>query len=506
MSSEIEYKEIIRENLNNTINSGFIPEIGQHKSGKVRDVHFTGEEIGSSIIMVSSDRVSCFDYVLSRRIPFKGKVLNLFTDWAFKNTEDIVKNALIKSPHDNVLVQKKMNKINFEFVVRGFVWGSMAAEYEAGAREFCGFNLPNNLLRYQKLPEPILTPATKAEDGDHDINVSFDYLAEKLGLELATKLKEISLRLYKRASELAEKKGFIFIDTKYEFGLDNNNEIYLIDEANTPDSSRYCRISEYDKFVKMQNLMRENPNHNTVTDLLKDHPELKIQELSKQFVRDVLVEGGFSGYGGSGAIPDLTDEQIIETSWRYISLYEELTGNKFTFNNSGDIKLDIISSLARENFIKGGVVIIMAGSDSDLPHINKIKEELEKFGIKSKTRICSAHKQPGAGEEIVKKYNNSLEPVVIVSIAGGTDALSGVASFHSVHPVISCPPNPNEFTSCIMNPPGSSNSLILKPSNVAKHCAQIFRYNVPELQDKILKINETKITKLVAADKGVRNE
>jgi len=505
MSNEIEYKEIIRKNLSNTINSGFIPEIGQHKSGKVRDVHFTRKEIGSPIVMVSSDRVSCFDYILSRRIPFKGKVLNLFTEWAFKNTEDIVQNALIKSPHDNVLIQKKMNKINFEFVVRGFVWGSMAEEYEAGSREFCGFNLPNDLLRYQKLPEPILTPATKAEDGDHDINISFDHIIEKLGSEQATKLKEISLNLYKRASELAEKKGFLFIDTKYEFGLDNNNEIYLIDEANTPDSSRYCRISEYDKFTKIKNLMIENPNYKIVTELLKDNSELKIEELSKQFVRDVLVEGGFSGYGGSGAIPDLTNEQIIETSWRYISLYEEVTGNKFTFNNSGNIKSDLISSLVKENFIKGGIVIIMAGSDSDIPHINKIKEELEKFGIKSKTRICSAHKQPGAGEEIIKKYNDSLEPVVIVAIAGGTDALSGVASFHSVHPVISCPPNPDEFTSCIRNPPGSSNSLILNPSNLARHIAQIFSHSIIGIKEQITENNNNKIKKLVIADEKINS-
>ena len=131
--------------------------------------------------MVASDRVSCFDHVLSRQIPFKGNVLNLFAQFAFNNTKDIIPNALMKSPHENVVVQKNMKKIEFEFVVRGYVWGSMAADYEKGKRSFCGIKLSNDLLRYQKLSRPLFTPATKAEDGDHDENISFEYMANKLG-------------------------------------------------------------------------------------------------------------------------------------------------------------------------------------------------------------------------------------------------------------------------------------------------------------------------------------
>jgi len=503
MSKEIEYKKIIKQNLKNTLSSGFIPEIGVHKSGKVRDVHFTGDKIGDQIVMVSSDRVSCFDHILSRQIPFKGKVLNKLTKWAFDNTKDIVRNALVKTPHSNVLVQKRMKKIDFEFVVRGYVWGSMAEEYENGVREFCGFKLSDDLLRYQKLEEPMFTPATKAEEGEHDINVSFEYMAERIGVELATKLRDISIKLYNKASELAKEKGFIFIDTKYEFGLDENNEIYLIDEANTPDSSRYCRIVEYEKYKKIKELMENNKDkYKTVTELLIDNPELKIQELSKQFVRDVLVEGGFKGYGGEGGLPDLTDGQVMETSWRYISLYEELTGETFDFGSSRDVSKDLILALKDDGLISGNVAVIIAGSDSDGPHIEKIKEELDKYKIKSIIRICSAHKQPSKCEEIVKKYNDSLEPVVFVAIAGGTDALSGVVSFHSVHPVISCPPDSAEYVSCLKNPPGSSNSLILKPANVAKHIAQIFGHNNRELQNKIISKNKKKIDGLEKADEN----
>jgi len=485
-------KAEIKEHINNTLKSGFLPEL-KHYGGKVRDVHFADDKI----VMVSSDRVSCFDNILTRQIPFKGRVLNLITQWAFEKTKDIVPNALIHSPHSNVVIQKKMKKIDYEFVVRGYVWGSMAEDYEKGEREFCGHKLSDDMLRYQKLKEPMFTPATKAPDGEHDINVSFDYMAKEIGVELAAKLRDISFDLFNRATELAQKQGFIFIDTKYEFGLDENNKIHLIDEANTPDSSRYCRIKEYDKFEKIK---QEMGKYKTVTQLLEDKPDLKIKELSKQFVRDVLVEGGYKGYGGSGSLPDLTDDQIIETSRRYISLYEELTGNTFDFNVTPDIKADMIAALANDGVIKGGVVVIMAGSDSDMPHIEKIQKELKKYYVPSIVRICSAHKQGGKCEDIVLKYNQSVEPLVIIAVAGGTDALSGTASFHSVHPVISCPPNPDEFMSCLKNPPGSSNSLILKPANTARHAAQILGNYIGSVRDVIKKTNAVKISKLESAD------
>lgn len=493
------YRKIIKENLNNTLYSGYVPELGVHKSGKVRDVHFTGSGVGKPIVMVASDRISCFDHILSRQIPFKGAVLNAFANWAFDNTTDIIDNAVVKSPHSNVIIQKNMNKIAFEFVVRGFVWGSMAADYEDGKREFCGIKLSDDLLRYQKLSEPMFTPATKAEDGDHDINISFEYMADKLGKKLATELRNISIKLFLRASELAEEKGFIFIDTKYEFGLDEKGKIHLIDEANTPDSSRYCTIDEYKKYKEIEVEMAPG-NYKDVTKLLEKKPKLKIKELSKQFVRDVLVEKGYT-YGATGEPPELTDEDVAEVAYRYISLYESLTGRKFRFPGT-DAQQDMIYKLKKEGLIKGGLAVIMAGSDSDMPHIEKIQGELKKFDIPSHVRICSAHKQPAKCEEILNKYNQSVEPIVIIAVAGGTDALSGVASFHSVHPVISCPPNPDEYTSCINNPPGSSNSLILRTSNVARHAAQILGQSNPGLKSMIEKKNKEKILKLEKADKS----
>ncbi len=493
-----DYRKIIKKNLSNTIDEGYIPELGRHKSGKVREIHFKSDKIGSPIIMIATDRVSSFDHILSRCIPFKGKVLNLFSKWAFANTKDIVDNAMIESPHDNVIIQKRMKKIPFEFVVRGYVWGSMAKDYENGKREFCGIKLSNKLLKYQKLPEPLFTPATKAEQGNHDINVSFEYMAKRIGRKLSSKLKNISIKLFNRASKLAKNKRFIFIDTKYEFGLDSHGKIFLIDEANTPDSSRYCSKDEYEKFIKIEKEMASGKYKN-VSELIKQKAKLKIKELSKQFVRDALIKKGFD-HDSIGDIPNLTNEDVIEVSYRYITLYEKLTGNKLNFPQT-NIRQELLDKLKQENYIKGGVAIIIAGSDSDLPHIKKIQIELDKYDIASIIRICSAHKQPAKCEEIVNKYNQSIEPIVFISVAGGTDALSGVVSYHSVHPVISCPPNAEKYQSCINNPPISSNSLILRPQNVAKHTAKILGHNNPEIKEIINKKKKDKIKKLEEADK-----
>ena len=491
-----EYEETIRRNLQNTLEYGFVPELGKHKSGKVRDIHFTSLEVGKPIIMIASDRISCFDHILEQKIPFKGQVLNLLNSWAFENTKDIVPNALLKSPHPSVVIQNYYKNVMIECVVRGYVWGSLAGEYEAGERVFCGLKMPDHLLRYEKLKEPLFTPTTKSE---HDEAMTFEEVEKQVGAKVAKQVRDISLKLYNRGAELAAKAGLIFIDTKYEFGLDEQGNVYLIDEANTPDSSRYCDVEEYEKFRKIQAEFKKG-GYKNVSELIAKNKELKIKELSKQFARDVLVEKGFS-YGSTGAVPNLDDDDVIEVAMRYIGLYERLTGKKFKFTDA-NVRMDLVDKLIKAGFIKGGVAVIMAGSDSDLPHIEKLQKELDAFSIKSIVRICSAHKQPAACEEIIKELNTSLEPVVIIAVAGGTDALSGVAAFHSSNPVVSCPPNKDEFTSCIYNPPGSSNSLILRPANVARHVAQIFSGYSDSMKKLLLKKNAEKVAKLVKADEA----
>lgn len=486
-------KEIIKKNLDNTLITGYIPELGKHISGKVREVHFTSEKIGDPIVMIASDRVSVFDHILNKAIPFKGNILNKFANWAFDNTQDIIQNARLESSHPNVSVQKRCKNLMIECVVRGYVWGSLAGEYEAGDRQMFGITFPDGLYRYQKFDEPIFTPTMKSENDEH---IDYEEVEKLVGKDIAKQVKDISIKLYKRGAKLAEKRGLLFIDTKYEFGLDENDKLTLIDEANTPDSSRYCEISEYKKFDEIKKEIASGKYKN-VSELLLKKPELKIKELSKQFVRDIIIKKGF-GYGAQGPIPSLDDEDVIQIVERYVELYEKLTGDKFEIP-SGNVRSTLIESLKQDGYISGQLVVIVAGSNSDLPHIDDIQVELDKYGIKSVFRICSAHKQLLKAEKMFSKYNDSIEQIVFVTIAGGTDALSGVASFYSHHPVISCPPG-DYYESCMLNPPGSSNSTILKTANLAKHIATMFAINDSKIKQKIIELNELKVKKLEEAD------
>ena len=435
---EQEYKEKIRANLDNVLESRYIPEF-EHKKGKVRDIHFSGDKI----IMVASDRVSCFDHVLSRCIPYKGSVLNLFNQWAMENSKDIVLNAMLNSPDPNVVVQQKYDNIGFECVVRGYVWGSLAADYEKGLRKKSGVVLFDGLLRYQKLDEPMFTPTSKAEKG-HDVDVTLEDIADKfMDGDAARMIKDVSIKLFNRGAELAAKAGMIFIDTKYEFGFDKNNNLFLIDESNTPDSSRYCDAKEYNK--KWQEIEgavkngRVNCSISNVSELLKEKPELKIKEESKQFVRDVLIE---SGYKEGMPLPDLTDEQIIETSFRYINSYERLTGRTFDFNASElSVKKRIMNNLKKAGLAYGGCVIPIGASEKDAEHWSKIEKTLKENGVPFTNPIyLSAHKNTQEVLDYVKKTDStSIEPLVYITFAGRSNGLGPVVAGNSKYPVITCP-------------------------------------------------------------------
>merc|ERR1711948_252990 len=230
----------------------------------------------------------------------------------------------------------------------------------------------------------------------------------------------------------------------------------------------------------------------------KAKPELKLKEFSKQYVRDALLEMGFDPTKDKQA-PKLSDDQVVECAYRYISIYEQITGNSFEFPAKMQPAKRIIMNLQRAGMLVGGFVLIAAGSDSDMPHLETLKKELAKFKIPSQIRICSAHKQPGRLESVLAHYNKSTEPLLIVGCAGGTDALSGTASYLSKHPVISCPPDGMNNT-CLTNPPGSSNGYIMKPSNVAKFAAQFFAHCSPEVSAALDASIAEKIRKLEQAD------
>mmetsp|Transcript_72828 Transcript_72828/g.206675 ORF Transcript_72828/g.206675 Transcript_72828/m.206675 type:complete len:509 (-) Transcript_72828:172-1698(-) len=501
-ASEAVSKAKIREFLGLTLPECFIPELGEQKKGKVRDIYFSGQ----NVVMVTNDRVSAFDYILPNLIPFKGQILNMISEWAFRQTSDIVPNALVENVDGSVVVQKKMKNLNVEWICRGFLWGSMAAAYEKGDRTFCGLKVPDGLNRFQKFDTPLFTPTTKAEVG-HDENMTMEEVEKLVGKEMAEQAKDVAMKLFQRGVELMRQRGLILIDTKYEFGLDEAGKLHVIDEVNTPDSSRLCTIEEWEsKYPKIAAEMATG-SYKTVSDVLKAKPELKIKEFSKQYVRDALIEMGFDPAKDKTA-PKLSEEQVVECAYRYISIYEQVTGQRFEFPSTQmEPSKRIVMNLQQAGIISGGFVAIMAGSDSDMPHLETIKKELTKLKIPSQIRICSAHKQPGRLESLLAHYNKSTEPMLIVGCAGGTDALSGTASYLSRHPVISCPPDGLNNT-CLTNPPGSSNGFIMRPANVAKFAAQFFSHCCPAVAAALDASIAEKIRKLEQADeellKGAR--
>jgi phosphoribosylaminoimidazole-succinocarboxamide synthase len=331
----------VSENLKHAMRDAEIPELGVGRRGKVRHVYGAADAHGEDILIIStSDRVSAFDVVLDRAIPYKGAVLNAIAKWSFDQTQDIIPNALLRMPCSHIMIQKELMNIGFECVMRGYMWGSLAVDYEKGMRKKCGVPLKKGLLRYQKLAPPLFTPTTKAQRG-HDRDVTLEEMAVSLqqtlgpkgfsvnGWILARKVREISHLLYRRGEQLARKVGLALVDTKYEFGLDGSGNLYLIDEIHTPDSSRYVVFSEWkQKWSRIQTTMKSGKWPN-VAQLLQDHPELKVQELSKQLVRDLLIERGYDP--NSGDSTTLSDEDVVETSARYIELYERLTSHEFHF-------------------------------------------------------------------------------------------------------------------------------------------------------------------------------
>lgn len=272
--------------------------------GKVRDVYNIDDQY---LVMVVSDRISAFDVVLPKGIPYKGQVLNQIADKFLDATKDIVPNWKIDVPDPMVTIGHFVETFPIEMIVRGYLTGSSWRLYKKGGREICGVPLPEGLVEHQKFPEPILTPTTKADIG-HDENISKEEIINQglVSAEDYAMLEKYSLELFKRGSEIAEEMGLILVDTKYEFGK-KDDQIYLIDEIHTPDSSRYFYLEGYQE--------RQNKGENQ-------------KQLSKEFVREWLMDQGFQGEQGQ-QIPEMPDEFVSQVSERYIELYESITGDKF---------------------------------------------------------------------------------------------------------------------------------------------------------------------------------
>lgn len=274
--------------------------------GKVREVYNINDEL---LVMVATDRLSAFDVVLPKGIPYKGQILNQIATKFMELTEDIVPNWLIASPDPNVAVGHLCEPFKVEMVIRGYLSGHAAREYALGKREICGVSMPDYLKENDKFPEPIITPTTKADNGEHDADISREDILSKgiVSEEDYVVLEKFTRDLFQRGTEIAASRGLILVDTKYEFGKTKEGVIVLIDEIHTPDSSRYFYAEGYQE--------RQNSGEEQ-------------KQLSKEFVRRWLIENGFQGLEGQ-QIPDMTDEYIETVSERYIELYENILGEKF---------------------------------------------------------------------------------------------------------------------------------------------------------------------------------
>ena len=277
--------------------------------GKVRDVYNINDE---HLVMIVTDRISAFDVVLPKGIPYKGQVLNQIADRFLDASSDIVPTWKIATPDPNVMVGHNTEPYPIEMVVRGYLTGHAWREYKAGKREICGEPLPEGMKQHQKFERPIITPTTKAHEG-HDEDISKDEIIRQglVSKEEYEMLEDYSLKLFDQGTRMALDKGLILVDTKYEFGK-KDGKIYLIDEVHTPDSSRYFYADGYQERFE------------------KGEPQ---RQLSKEFVREWLIEQGFQGEEGQ-QVPEMNDEFIRKVSERYIELFEKITGEKFQYTES----------------------------------------------------------------------------------------------------------------------------------------------------------------------------
>ncbi|OIQ38588.1 MAG: phosphoribosylaminoimidazolesuccinocarboxamide synthase [Bacteroidetes bacterium MedPE-SWsnd-G1] len=283
--------------------------------GKVREVYNINDEV---LVMIATDRLSAFDVIMPRQIPFKGQILNQIAAKMMDATSDLVPNWIVDIPDPNVAVGHLCEPFKVEMVIRGYLSGHAAREYKIGKRLLCGMPMPEGMKENDKFPEPIITPSTKADNGEHDEDISREDILTNgiVSEEDYLVLEDYTRKLFQRGSEIANERGLILVDTKYEFGKTKEGKIVLIDEIHTPDSSRYFYKDGYQERQERGEAQKQ---------------------LSKEFVRQWLIENGFQGKEGQ-QIPEMSDEKLIEISNRYIELYEQITGENFVKADVSDVE------------------------------------------------------------------------------------------------------------------------------------------------------------------------
>jgi len=435
------------------------------KKGKVRDI-FYYKSYPSYLLLYHSDRLSSFDSYICN-INGKGNSLMLLSIWWMNQTKNIIKNHYINH-YKNYMLVKKCIVIPIEFVVRGYITGStntsLWTHYKNGTRNYCGIDLPDCLLKNQKLETPILTPTTKSDE--HDELISCDEIIKRqiLTEEQFKYLEKKALELFKYGQEIADSKGLILVDTKYEFGIDIKGELILVDEIHTGDSSRYWLKKSYQSLFEMN----QEPN--------------KIDKDSvRDYIKSVCPDPYNNPIPSESEIPPNIKTKVIEG---YNTLYQKITGYHLnTEHNLGNLKNltdHTYIDLLYHNLTDKLIVVILSGSNSDNEHVSKIEHHLDKFNICNESYVISAHKNTSKLLNTLDSYNKlQYIKIVYITVAGRSNALSGVVACNTNYPVIACPPfkdnldmmiNINSTLQCPSKVPVLT---VLEPENVAISCQRI---------------------------------
>ena len=437
-----------------TIRTICTPQLQTIHRGKVRDS--LRVDAGSRLLVVS-DRLSAFDRVLETAIPMKGEVLSRLSNWWFEKTADLIPNHVLRVVDPLATLVREVVPIRIEMIVRGYLTGSMGRAYDSGVRTFCGVDLPEGLKANQRFPQPLVTPTTK-EKNDREISPAEIAAEGWTTAERYAQMRDVALRLFERGTRLLAEKGLILVDTKYEFGL-LGDQLILIDEIHTPDSSRMWDQAAYDR------------------------DPLQVEAHDKEYVRAWLRQNRKNGEYPVA----LPGDVVRETTRRYVEIYERITGEKLEIS-SEDPRARLARNLAAAGLIKDGFVAIVMGSRADLEHAVKMKSIIEPYGIHVDLRVCSAHKNGEDLAPLAAEYNNAIEPGAIIAIAGLSNGLGGALAANAALPVVSCPPFKDgtdillNINSSLMMPSQVPSMTVIKPKEAAQ--AALRALNLPRLKDR----------------------
>ena len=452
--------------------------------GKVRDIYNVNNEVENKdfILFLTSNRCSAFDYNICD-INNKGYFLTNIASYWFKNTQSIMDNHYINH-HDNYMLVKKCRPIKLEFIVRGYITGSCWKQYSRGERVFCGVKLEDNLKEFQKFNEPIITPTTKDEH-DEPISINEIVRREILTREQTDFIQEKALQLYEKGRQLSSEKGLILVDTKYEFGFDENDNIILIDEIHTPDSSRYWVKKTYDSHL-IDNTKIVNLDKDAVRNYLKS---LNFEDKMNTHLKN-------NGEVSTFDMPVIPEEVKNRMVVMYEKVYKLFCCGESCYDTNIVIDNELCNKIYGSNIENHHRVIelfyhhlisksqplimLLMGSESDMEHVNKIMEQMKLNNICGGYCVASAHKKTKLVMNILEYINTNYSRVIWVTVAGMSNALSGVVAANTQFPVMACPPFKNDvdmmvnINSTLQMPSKVPVMTVLKVSNMATCCKRIF--------------------------------